>query len=154
MEKEKTEKLLTDNFASFPSNSDPKATVVYCSTLARDMGYQYFAVLDQVQCWTSKDIANIYNKYGRSDNCAGGVGKEMANFVYRIQASYSYPTGCDDDPCQNTGFCVVDEDDPKQYSCECQQMFSGKNCEGYSQHNFRLCSFFDTKSLEKNIFSS
>ena len=94
------------------------------------MGYEYFAVQNEVQCWTSKDIANTYSKYGKSDNCAGGVGKEMANFVYRIQASYSYPTGCDDDPCQNNGFCVVEKDDPMQYSCECQQMFSGKNCEG------------------------
>ncbi|PFX24446.1 Neurogenic locus Notch protein [Stylophora pistillata] len=129
VEKEKTEKLLTDNYASFSSNSDPKATVAYCSTLARDMGYEYFAVQNEVQCWTSKDIANTFNKYGKSDNCVGGVGKEMANFVYRIEASYSYPTGCDGDPCQNNGFCVVNEDDPKQYSCECQQMFSGKNCE-------------------------
>ena len=130
VEKEKSEKLLTDNYASFSSNSDPKAAIVYCSTVARDKGHEYFAVRNQIECWTSKDIADTYNKYGKSNNCAGGVGKEMANFVYRIQASYSYPTGCDDDPCQNNGFCVVEKDDPMQYSCECQQMFSGKNCEG------------------------
>ena len=153
MEKGKSEKLLTDNYASFSSNSDPKATILYCSTLARDMGYEYFAVQNEVQCWTSKDIANRYSKYGKSDNCAGGVGKEMANFVYRIQASYSYPTGCDDDPCQNDGFCVVDNNDHMQYSCECKEMFSGKNCEGWCDLNeiwliyYQLLTMFIYKLL-------
>ena len=135
VEKDKKLKLLINNYASFTSTSDHKATVVYCSTLARDMGYEYFAVQNQVECWTSKDIAKTYNKYGKSDNCVGGVGKEMANFVYRLQPSYSYPTGCDDDPCQNNGFCVVNKIDPMHYSCECQEMFNGKKCEGkYGLH--------------------
>ncbi|KAL9963364.1 hypothetical protein ACROYT_G026874 [Oculina patagonica] len=129
VEKVKKEKLLTDKYASFHSNLDPKATVVYCSTLARDMGYEYFAVQNEVECWTSENMANTYNKYGKSENCVNGVGEELANFVYRLQPSYSYPTGCDNDPCQNNGFCVVNKNDPLLYTCECQEMFSGKNCE-------------------------
>lgn len=130
VEKTKREKLLIDKYASFNSNSGPKATVEYCSTLARDMGFDYFAVQNEVECWTSKDIAKTYHKYGKSDKCVDGVGKELANFVYRLQPSYSYPTGCDNDPCQNNGFCVVNKDHPMQYTCECQEMFSGKNCQG------------------------
>ncbi|KAL9963373.1 hypothetical protein ACROYT_G026883 [Oculina patagonica] len=129
VEKVKKEKLLTDKYASFYSKSDPKVAVVYCSTLARDMGYEYFAVQNEVECWTSKNIAKTYNKYGKSENCVNGVGKKLANFVYRLQPSYSYPTGCDNDLCQNNGFCVVNKDDPLLYTCECQEMFSGKNCE-------------------------
>lgn len=129
VEKSKGAKLLKVKYASFYSNSDPKATVVYCSTLARDMSYEFFAVQNEVECWTSKDIAKTYNKYGKSENCVGGVGKVLANFVYRLQPSYPYPTGCDSDPCQNNGFCVVNKDDKLQYTCECQEMFIGKNCE-------------------------
>ena len=130
VEKSKNEILLRDKYASFYSNKDPKATVVYCSSLARDMGYEYFAVQNEVECWTSKDIAKTYNKYGKSTNCVDGVGKKLANFVYRLQPSYSFPTGCDNGPCQNNGFCVVNKNDPLLYTCECQEMFSGENCEG------------------------
>ena len=127
--------MLTTKYASYYSKADPKATVKYCSTLARDMGFEYFAVQNEVECWTSKDktrqgIANTYKKYGKSDNCVDGVGRKLVNFVYRLQPSYSYPTGCDNDPCHNNGFCVVNKNDPLLYTCECQEMFSGKNCEG------------------------
>jgi len=130
VENDKGAKLLAVKYGSFYSNSDPKATVVYCSTLARDMSYEFFAVRNEVECWTGKDTARTYNKNGKSVNCVGGVGKKSANFVYRLQPSYPYPTGCDSDPCQNNGFCVVDKDDNLEYTCECQEMFSGKNCEG------------------------
>lgn len=130
VEKDKGAKLLTIKYASFYSNSDPKAVIVYCSTLARDMSYEYFAVQNEVECWTTKDIAKTYNTYGKSDHCVGGVGKKLSNFVYRLQPWYPYPTGCDNDPCQNNGFCVVNKDDKLQYTCECQEMFIGKNCEG------------------------
>ena len=130
VENDKGAKLLATKYGAFYSNSDPKATVVYCSTLARDMSYEFFAVRNEVECWSGKDTARTYNKNGKSDDCVGGVGQKFANFVYRLQPSYPHPTGCDSDPCQNNGFCVVDKDDNLEYTCECQEMFSGKNCEG------------------------
>ena len=89
IEKRKSARLLKIKFGSFTkifNESDPYATAVQCAHLARDMNYQYFAVQNYVDCYTDTNIADIYDKYGEAlpENCVGGVGALMTNFVYRL----------------------------------------------------------------------
>lgn len=83
------------------------------------MSYEFFVVQNEVECWISKDIVKMYNKYGKLDYCVDGVGEQLINFVYCLQFLYFYFMGCDNDFCQNNGFCVVNKDVKLQYICEC-----------------------------------
>ena len=55
--------------------------------MARDIGYEYFAVQFYAECWSSWDAAENYAIYGEqsnTDNCLANVGGPMTNFVYRF----------------------------------------------------------------------
>ena len=56
-----------------------------CAHLARDMDYEYFAVQNFATCRTAVNIVNNYYAYGEAppENCVGGVGAKLTNFVYR-----------------------------------------------------------------------
>lgn len=43
-------------------------------------GIQYFG-----ECWSGKNAALNYDKYGKSGNCINGVGKASTNYIYRIK---------------------------------------------------------------------
>ena len=45
--------------------------------------FQHFAVQFYGECWGSKDYSD-YDRYGASDNCWSGVGKDFTNFVYKF----------------------------------------------------------------------
>ncbi|XP_020601543.1 neurogenic locus notch homolog protein 1-like isoform X6 [Orbicella faveolata] len=129
----KNDRVLKIKFGSFESSynaSDPKATVVKCAHLARDMDYEYFAVQDFGDCWTDTKIVDSYDKYGKAlpEKCAGGVGASYTNFMYRLRPAFTGPNVCDTSPCKNGGTCVVHFNDPDRYYCECGDWFTGDNC--------------------------
>lgn len=133
MEKKK-DRLLNIKFASFTATykaSDPNETVERCAHLARDMDYEYFAVQNYGECRTDDNIADTYDKHGVAfpENCVGGVGGALTNFVYRLRPAVVGPNVCDATPCKNGGTCVVHFNDPKRYYCECGDWFNGDNCE-------------------------
>lgn len=84
----KKNRLLNIKFGDFRNShneSDPYASVVKCAHLARDMDYEYFAVQNFATCRTAVNIVNNYYAYGEAqpENCVGGVGAKLTNFVYR-----------------------------------------------------------------------
>ena len=89
VEKRRANRLLHIKYASFANMynaSDPYATVVKCAHLARDINYKVFAVQNYGECYTDKNIADKYGRYGEAPpaNCVGGVGASLTNFVYRL----------------------------------------------------------------------
>ena len=63
------------------------ATIRQCALVARDIGYEYFAVQFYGECWSSFDAANNYNRHGEQtnpDKCLANVGAQRTNFVYRF----------------------------------------------------------------------
>ncbi|XP_001626413.2 coadhesin isoform X2 [Nematostella vectensis] len=44
--------------------------------------YECFGLQNDGECWTSRDAAESYNKYGYSQNCKNGLGGGWANDVY------------------------------------------------------------------------
>ena len=84
----KFNRLLDIKFGDFRNSdneSDPCASVVKCAHLVRDMDYEYFAVQNFATCRTAVNIVNYYYAYGEAtpENCVGGVGAKLTNFVYR-----------------------------------------------------------------------
>lgn len=66
-------------------------TVNQCARVAQDKGYEYFAVQFYGECYGGKNAENMYSRYGKSTYCWAfdkqngfGVGRGLANFVYRI----------------------------------------------------------------------
>ena len=64
-----------------------------CARVAYDKGYEYFAVQYYGECYGGKGAGTSYAKHGKSGECwvfdkqsGYGVGKDWANFVYRINA--------------------------------------------------------------------
>lgn len=130
----KKDRHLNIKFASFTATykaSDPNKTVERCAHLARDMDYEYFAVQNYGECRTDDNIADTYEKHGVAspENCVGGVGGALTNFVYRLRPAVVGPNVCDATACKNGGTCVVHFNDPKRYYCECGDWFNGDNCE-------------------------
>lgn len=126
------------NFARMYNASNPKATVVKCAHLARDKNYEYFAIQNYGECRTDVNIIDVYDKYGKAQpqNCLGGVGATLTNFVYRLRPAVDGPNVCDATPCKNGGTCVVHFNDPNTYYCECADWFTGYNCTGNSKLTF------------------
>ncbi|CAB3997630.1 astacin-like metalloendopeptidase, partial [Paramuricea clavata] len=62
---------------------DMQKTVRECACTAHEQGYKYFAVQFYGECWGSRDFI-AYDKYGASDDCVSGVGKDFTNFVYKF----------------------------------------------------------------------
>jgi len=85
------ERALPENYASFRSFFDchnVNATIRQCAMVARDIGYEYFAVQYHGECWSSFDAALTYDKHGVETNpnkCWANVGAGSTNFVYRFR---------------------------------------------------------------------
>lgn len=85
------DRALPDNYANFRPfinwyNMD--ATIRQCALVARDIGYEYFAVQFYGECWSSVDAALNYDKYGKQtnpDECWANVGASSTNYVYRFR---------------------------------------------------------------------
>ena len=59
-------------------------TIDKCYQRAIQLGNQYFAVQNRVECFTSKDAGRTYAKYGRSGKCKDLRGGGWAQNVYEI----------------------------------------------------------------------
>ncbi len=62
-----------------------KDTIKNCYKYAKTLGYQYFAIQYDIQCFTSKTAGETYRKYGPSLKCRNGTGAWLANSVYEIK---------------------------------------------------------------------
>ncbi|KAK2574277.1 hypothetical protein P5673_000422 [Acropora cervicornis] len=58
-------------------------TVASCAKAVQAKGYKYFGLQFYGECWSG---GIVYDKYGVSppESCWKGVGKQWANFVYKI----------------------------------------------------------------------
>ena len=89
------DRALPDHYANFRDQimwKNMHLTVNQCARVAQDKGYEYFAVQYYGECYGGKNAENTYNKYGKSTYCwkfdkqnGFGVGRDLANFVYRIK---------------------------------------------------------------------
>ena len=85
------DRALPDFYASFRLFIDwhnMNATIRKCALVARDIGYEYFAVQFYGECWSSRDATLTYDKYGVETNpikCWGNVGGASTNYVYRFR---------------------------------------------------------------------
>lgn len=64
------------------------ATIRQCAMVARDIGYEYFAVQYYAECWSSFEAAENYNRHGVQTDlkkCQWGVGGRYTNYVYRFK---------------------------------------------------------------------
>ena len=66
--------------------SNMNETIYKCAQHVRHAGFTWFALHFYGECWSGKDAGKTYNLHGRSVECWEGVGKEKANFVYRLKA--------------------------------------------------------------------
>ena len=63
--------------------------------VARDIGYEYFAVQFYGECWSSTNAALTYDKHGRQTNpvkCWANVGGAGTNYVYRFRQVSRVPS--------------------------------------------------------------
>ena len=75
------------NFRLFIDWNNMNATIRQCALVARDIGYEYFAVQYYGECWSSFDAANRYDMYGaqtKPNECWAKVGGSSTNYVYRF----------------------------------------------------------------------
>ena len=85
-----SDRALSHKYASFRFFIDwhnMDATIRKCALVARDIGYEYFAVQFYGECWSSRDAALTYDKYGVETNpikCWANVGGASTNYVYRF----------------------------------------------------------------------
>jgi len=86
-----SDRALPDYYASFRPFIDwhnMNATIRQCALVARDIGYEYFAVQYYGECWSSFDAALTYEKHGVQTNpskCWANVGAGSTNYVYRFR---------------------------------------------------------------------
>lgn len=86
-----SDRALPDYYASFRPFIDwhnMNATIRQCALVARDIGYEYFAVQFYGECWSSFDAALTYDKHGVQTNpskCWANVGAGSTNYVYRFR---------------------------------------------------------------------
>ena len=64
--------------------NDMTKIVRACAEIVKERGLSVFGIRYYGECWSGLDAENTYNKYGPSENCWNGVGKERANYVYKI----------------------------------------------------------------------
>lgn len=59
-------------------------TIAACAEAARKKGYLYFGLQFYGECWSGPQDKLNYARNGSSKNCDKGVGKDRANFVYKL----------------------------------------------------------------------
>ena len=85
------DRALSDNYVSFRGFinwRNMNATIRQCALVARDIGYEYFAVQFYGECWSSDNAALTYDKHGVETNpgkCWANVGGVSTNYVYRFR---------------------------------------------------------------------
>jgi len=85
------DRALPVNYANFRPLIDwynMNATIRQCAFVARDIGFEYFAVQFYGECWSSADAALTYDKHGEEtnpDKCWANVGATYTNYVYRFR---------------------------------------------------------------------
>ena len=91
-EKKGKKRALSDNLADLRKLIKNRQLLIkQCAYVARDWGYDHFAVINLGICVSGKDAASNYNKYGEitadaSEYCKDGVGKTTISMeVYRMQ---------------------------------------------------------------------
>lgn len=55
-----------------------------CAKEVKKAGYLYFGLQFYGECWSGPQAHSTYDEDGKSKDCVLGVGKERANFVYKI----------------------------------------------------------------------
>jgi len=65
-------------------NFSPDAVIQKCHEKANKAGNSYFAIQNGVECFTSPEAGETYNKYGSSSGCSHGRGGHWRMTVYRI----------------------------------------------------------------------
>ena len=86
MEKPRPLPVLVKNYR-WPSQIDWKnlnRTISACAKEIKAAGYLYFGLQFYGECWSGPRAHSTYDKDGESKNCVLGVGKERANFVYKL----------------------------------------------------------------------
>ena len=73
------------NFRGNIDWNDMTKIVRACAEIAKERGLPVFAIQYYGECWSGLDAENTYNRYGPSENCWNGVGKERTNYVYKIR---------------------------------------------------------------------
>ena len=48
-----------------------------CAEIAKERGHPVFGIKFYRECWSRLDAENTYNKYGPSQNCWEGVGRNL-----------------------------------------------------------------------------
>ena len=84
----KKKKAFTIKYMDFRkqfNSKDTKTTVEQCLRVAIGKGFKYFAIRDKATCWSDKNAAANYNKYGSSNECTDGVGLKNSIMVYRTK---------------------------------------------------------------------
>ena len=91
-EKKGKKRALSDNLADLRKLIKNRQLIIkQCAYVARDWGYDHFALVKHGICVSSKDAGSIYNKYGEITNdvskyCEDGVGKKPTSMeVYRVK---------------------------------------------------------------------
>jgi len=104
----------------------PDRVIQACAEEAFKQGFtSLFGIQFYGECYSSKTAESKYNKYRRSKNCAYGVGKANANFVYRIKVN-PVPVKAPNSVCNVDGQTFKDGDSMEVYkgdlaSGECHQ---------------------------------
>lgn len=79
--------LLVRNYRSRPYRVDwnnINNTIQACAKEVKKAGYVYFGLQFYGECWSGPHAHLTYDEDGKSTRCVNGVGKRMANFVYRL----------------------------------------------------------------------
>ncbi|XP_078359039.1 oncoprotein-induced transcript 3 protein-like [Oculina patagonica] len=65
------------------SKDDLSYIVDKCAQVAKKKNYMYFSVQFYGECWSGETAPLTYDRYGKSSQCTGYVGKSFTNMVYR-----------------------------------------------------------------------
>ena len=59
-------------------------TIRACAEKVKEAGFVYFGLQFYGECWSGPQAHLTYDEDGKSKHCVLGVGKNRANFVYRL----------------------------------------------------------------------
>lgn len=76
----------------------------------------------------SKMKDSVASVEGNTEQCANGTQPKIEEDLQNVKANISHicPYPCSSNPCLNDGNCL--ETSWKDYTCQCEEGFSGENC--------------------------
>lgn len=74
---------------------DMTTVIQSCAEEAFAAGYKMVGIQHYAECWSSKQAEQKYDMHKKSKNCINGVGKGLANYVYRVYAKPIPPKAAD-----------------------------------------------------------